>query len=466
MNKGKVYLIGAGPGDPGLLTCRAKQLLSECDVVCYDKLVSAAILSVVPEHVQLHQVGYRGYQGTHIDYGMHPDVMAFARAGKRVARLKAGDPCIFGRTTEECRELNDNQIPYEIVPGITAALGAAAYSGFPLTSGGVASSVTFVSGHKHSRTIASWSELGRAGGTLVLYMGTKRLAEHTENLIANGRQPDTPIAVICSATSAAHQCITGTLATIAAQVDMSEMQGPALIVVGDVVAQGRELEWRSKLPLPGIRFLICGSYEETNQLRASGAEVIQVDSLPVRSLLASTELEFLSAQPGLGFDDLAAFRNWWQAVQDHGWDIRRFSMPMGSRNRLVRQALKKIGIQAETLSFDATILTLNEEKASEQKGAENYYLVGSYRSEPLRYPVPPVEWVLVEDINIFKSVAQHHPDALGNAQLVALNDEVREWAIANGYLTENAQAPEFIQRTEVIYPAESSGVAGCFDVVD
>lgn len=122
MSKGKVYLVGSGPGDPRLLTCRAKQLLSKTDVVCYDKLVNAAILSLIPEDVEMHEVGYRGYQGTHIDYGMHPEVIEFALRGKNVTRLKAGDPCIFGRTTEECRSLKELGIAYEIIPGIPPLL--------------------------------------------------------------------------------------------------------------------------------------------------------------------------------------------------------------------------------------------------------------------------------------------------------------------------------------------------------
>ena len=241
---------------------------------------------------------------------------------------------------------------------------------------------------------------------------------------------------------------------------MSEMKGPALIIVGEVVAQGHELEWRSKLPLPGIRFLICGQYKEINQLRDSGAEVIPVESLPVCSLLGNTELEFLSAQPELGFDDMSSFSIWWQAVQDNGWDIRKFLMPMGSRNRVVRQELKKIGVQAETISPDALVLTVHGEKVSEQKGAENYYLVGIHRSEPQRYSLPPVEWVLVEDVHIFKSIVEHHPDALENAQLVALSEEVRQWAIANRYLAENAQDPELVERlAEIAYSTESSDCA-------
>ena len=438
MSNGKVYLIGAGPGDPALLTCRAKQLLSECDVVCYDKLVSAAILASVPDHVELHKVGYRGYQGCHIDYGMHPDVMEFALAGKSVARLKAGDPCIFGRTTEECRDLIANDVPYEIVPGITAALGAAAYSGFPLTSGGVASSVTFVSGHQHSKTIASWGELGRSGGTLVLYMGAKKLAEHAKNLIANGRNSETPVAFISSATSADHHCITGTLANISERVDMLEQTGPALVVVGEVVAQSKELDWRKSLPLAGSRFLVCGSHNGLSHITNSGGEVINVAKLPTESFVDEEDLVFFSTQQELAFDNLATFELWWQALAEHEWDIRQFSMPISSNDESVRQALTKYGIRAKQTSEQALILTLDASKVfGEQK---NYYQIGCRKNKALGYDLPQVDWVLVEDISVVQSIIEYHPEALVKAKLVPLNKEVSRWALENGYLSkEGAQ---------------------------
>lgn len=442
MSKGKVYLIGAGPGDPGLLTCRARELLAEVDVVCYDKLVSAAILSLVPAQIELHQVGYRGYQGCHIDYGMHPDVMAFALAGKRVARLKAGDPCIFGRTTEECRDLVAHDIPYEIVPGITAALGAAAYSGFPLTSAGIASSVTFVSGHYHSKTIASWGELGRAGGTLVLYMGAKKLPEHAANLMANGRAPDTPIAVISSATSADHRCTIATLATVADKIALLDQGAPTLVVIGDVVTQADELGWRSYQPLMGHRFLMCGQYDDTRALRESGAEVISIESLPVTPQLEREDLDYIAQQPALAFSDLPSFEIWWQAVLDNDVDIRTFTMPIGSDNRHVRQALHQRGIRAGEADNNALILTLNEENAFDHDG--KYFLVGQRKCVPLTYALPECHWILIEDVEVAESILRHHPDAVTHAKWVPLSDEAQQWLAKQHQLTAQPDFPSFV----------------------
>lgn len=457
MDKGKVFLIGAGPGEPGLLTCRAKELLGECDVVCYDKLVSAAILSMVPSHIQLHEVGYLGYQGNHISYGMHPDVVEFALAGKSVARLKSGDPCIFGRTTEECRDLNQHGIKYEIVPGITAALGAAAYSGFPLTSGGVASSVTFVSGHQHLNTISSWGESGQAGGTMVLYMGAKKLAEHVGKLISNGRKPETPIALISSATRADQSCLVATLDTVVEEMQRHEMKGPTLTIVGDVVAQRNELDWRSQLPFSGDRFLICGEYEGARLLQDKGAEVIHIADLALNSLLDMEDLEFLAKQKELAFSDLAAVNVWKQALIDNQWDIRTFSMPMGSSNPFARKALQNMGIWPATVSPQALTLTLNEDQAFADK--EQGYLVGRRTESPLGYVLPVANWLLAENLAVVKSIAQSQPEVLANTVLVPLSKEVHAWGLENGFLTKESYLPEFLDTSDLAESSECADVA-------
>ncbi|WP_413283511.1 uroporphyrinogen-III C-methyltransferase [Vibrio sp. MA40-2] len=437
MNNGKVYLIGAGPGDPGLLTCRAQRLLTECDVVCYDKLVAPAILAMIPNHVQLHQMGYRGYQGGHIEYDMHPDVIKYALAGKSVARLKSGDPCIFGRTTEECRDLKAHNIPYEIVPGITAALGAAAYSGFPLTSGGIASSVTFVSGHQHSKTIASWGELGRSGGTLVLYMGAKKLAQHATNLIENGRDPNTPIALISNATRAEHSCVIGTLATISQKIATNQLTGPALTIIGEVVSQSSELDWRSSLPLSGRSFMLCGQYPNVDFLKQNGAQMITIDCLPATALLNKNDLELLARQPELAFADLTSFQLWWQAMQDYQFDIRKFTMPIGSQSQSVRNALAKIGIISEKVSPASLMLTVEESKTFAIN--ERHYLVGRIDSKPLAYELPQIDWLLVDDIVIAEQILQHNPQYFANSRIVALNRQARDWALANDYFIDHAE---------------------------
>ncbi|MGF1715388.1 uroporphyrinogen-III C-methyltransferase [Photobacterium chitinilyticum] len=440
MSKGKVFLVGAGPGDPDLLTRRAFGLMHHCDVVCYDKLVSPAILSCIPDHVQLFEVGYRGYRHCHIDYGMHPDVIQFALEGKQVLRLKAGDPCIFGRITEECRTLKEHGIDYEIVPGITAALGAAAYSGFPLTSAGIASDVTFASGHQGSASLSSWAALGQSSGTLVLYMGAKKLAQHAERLIEQGRCPTTPVAHISSATCASHIVTKGSLATIGEQVLALDNHEPALVVMGDVVTQADELEWRHLLPLSGGRVLLCGHYSNADLLKSSGAEIFNAPSPQLDSFVDLSLLSELCQFSALLFADAAAVKLWWQGLIDNQWDVRRFSMPISAENTEAAQALKQVGIVADVTPeaglYNCAVLSVpaGAERQSACHGVYRY--LGSRRYPLFRFQLPAIDWLLVDDIAQAKSLLLQH-SGLQQATIVALNEEAQNWAdtLPNGQLT-------------------------------
>ncbi|MGF1723763.1 uroporphyrinogen-III C-methyltransferase [Photobacterium nomapromontoriensis] len=456
MSAGKVFLVGAGPGDPDLLTRRAYELMQCCDVVCYDKLVSPAILACVPEHVQLYEVGYRGYKNCHIDYGMHPDVIDFALQGKQVLRLKAGDPCIFGRTTEECTNLRELGIEYEIIPGITAALGAAAYSGFPLTSAGVASDVTFVSGHQSSKTLSSWAALGQSSGTLVLYMGAKKLAQHASKLIEQGRCYTTPVAHISSATCANHTVTTGTLATIGEKVMALDNHDPALVIMGDVVLQAETLGWRHRLPLVGQRALVCGQYTSDRQLKEVGVEVYQAPEARLESWASTDLLTTLSQLPALQFTDVAAVKLWWQGLIACQWDLRRFMMPIGASHTAVTLALKERGIivadvpkntpklsvivDSELTEHNGNIVKLASEREVVRTASNSaaQYAIGVRRMQPLRFPLPDIQWLLVDDTAQADYLISQY-EGLKQATIVALNDIAQEWAEQHGYHQQDRQ---------------------------
>jgi uroporphyrin-III C-methyltransferase len=229
---GSVHLVGAGPGDPDLLTVRALRLLETAEVVAYDELVSPAVLALAAPDAERLPVGRRHGQGA-VPYRVHPLVIERALAGRRVVRLKTGDPFVFGRGGEELEELAEHGIAAEVVPGITAALGAAAATGIPLTHRGVASAVTFVTGHDGARVVAGLPP----GCTVVLYMAAHGLARCVDDLIAGGRSPHTPAAIIAAATTPRQRVIAGTLGDLA---DRGAEVGddPALVVIGDVVALG------------------------------------------------------------------------------------------------------------------------------------------------------------------------------------------------------------------------------------
>jgi len=234
VQRGKVWLVGAGPGDPELLTMRAHELLVNADIVAYDELVSPAILGLAPRKAERIAVGRRGNGCRHHDARIHPLVVQRALEGRDVVRLKGGDPLVFGRGGEEAEELAAARIPFGVVPGISAALGAAASARIPLTHRDCASSVTLATGHPAGTgTVLRWP----ADGTLVLYMALGRLAETCARLVAEGRPATTPAAIVSRATLPDERVVVGTLADIAPRAQEARVQPPALLIVGEVVAR-------------------------------------------------------------------------------------------------------------------------------------------------------------------------------------------------------------------------------------
>jgi uroporphyrin-III C-methyltransferase len=233
---GKVWLVGAGPGDPELLTVRAFGLVTKATVVAYDELVSPAILALAQPDAELIPVGRRANGCQHHEARIHPLVVVRALEGKQVVRLKGGDPMVFGRGGEEAQELAAARIPFEIVPGISAALAAAARTGIPLTHRDCASGVTFATAHAAHDGEASLGNVP-SDGTVVFYMGLARIDATCIALVAGGRARETPAAVISKATLPEERVVVGTLANIAEQVRDARLEAPALLVVGEVVAR-------------------------------------------------------------------------------------------------------------------------------------------------------------------------------------------------------------------------------------
>lgn len=240
--RGRVYLVGAGPGDPELLTLRAHRLLTTASVVAHDELVGPGVLELIPDSAERIAVGRR--QGTCPNApSIHPAVLDRALLGQDVVRLKGGDPLVFGRGGEEAAELAALRIPFEIVPGVSAALGAAAYAAIPLTHREAASSVTFATAHLRQGTTEPEDGSGSLArrvppeGTVVLYMGLSTLRETARQLVADGRPASTPVAVVSRATLPDQRMIVADLSTIADAVASAALPAPALVVVGDVVAR-------------------------------------------------------------------------------------------------------------------------------------------------------------------------------------------------------------------------------------
>jgi uroporphyrin-III C-methyltransferase/precorrin-2 dehydrogenase/sirohydrochlorin ferrochelatase len=247
---GRVALVGAGPGDAGLLTLRALRLLNEADVILHDRLVSREVLALARRDAERIEVGKQA--GTHhtTQSRIHELMLEHARAGRFVVRLKGGDPFIFGRGGEELEVLREAGIDYEVVPGVTAALACAAYAGVPLTHRDHAQSVHFVTAHgKDSTTSPDWSALAKERQTLAIYMGVAGLGELQRELLARGRDPGTPFALVENGSRRDQRVIVGTLADIVERARTHAVQSPALLLLGEVAAFARSLSWFGDAPI-------------------------------------------------------------------------------------------------------------------------------------------------------------------------------------------------------------------------
>jgi uroporphyrin-III C-methyltransferase len=241
---GKVFLVGAGPGDPDLLTVRAARLLAEADVVVYDHLVSDGVLQLTPPHAERIYVGKERSNHSMVQSEINVLLVRLARAGRQVIRLKGGDPFVFGRGGEELQAMAAAGVPFEVVPGITAACGVASYAGIPLTHRDHAQACLFVTGHlKDGSCDLDWPALARARQTVVIYMGLGGLPEICRQLVAHGLPADTPAAVVQQGTTLDQRVVSATLADLQARVADAGLRSPCLIIVGEVVRLRDQLAW-------------------------------------------------------------------------------------------------------------------------------------------------------------------------------------------------------------------------------
>jgi uroporphyrinogen III methyltransferase/synthase len=296
--RGKVYLVGAGPGDSELITLKAARCLAEADVVIYDRLVDNRLLEEVPAKAELIYVGKKAGYHTIKQPEINQFLINKAKEGKIVVRLKGGDPFLLGRGGEEAEALADENIPFEVVPGVTSATAVPAYAGIPVTHRSFASSLAIITGHedpaKGDSRIA-WDKLATGADTLVFFMGMGNLAHIAEELIRNGRSPSTPVAVIREGTTPRQQTVVGTIADIAAKAAQSRIESPALIVVGDVVKLRKRLSWFDKQPLFGKRVLVTRTRKQASilsQLLARhGALPVELPTIEIEVIPDNKELD-------------------------------------------------------------------------------------------------------------------------------------------------------------------------------
>jgi uroporphyrinogen III methyltransferase / synthase len=288
MNKGKVFLIGAGPGDPGLITMKGLSCLQEADVVIYDYLANEHLLKSIKAGAERIYVGKKGGDHTLSQEEINALIIEKAKEGKMIARLKGGDPFIFGRGGEEAEELVEAGIAFEIVPGVTSAIAVPAYAGIPLTHRAYTSTVAFITGHEDptkEESQISWDKIATGVGTLVFLMGVGNLALIAAQLVKHGRSPGTPVALIRWGTLPEQETFVGTLATIGEIAESRHVKPPVIILVGEVVTLRKKLNWFETLPLFGKKIVVTRSREQASdlseRLRKVGAMPVEFPTIEI-----------------------------------------------------------------------------------------------------------------------------------------------------------------------------------------
>ncbi|MDK4736351.1 uroporphyrinogen-III C-methyltransferase [Rhizobium sp. CNPSo 3490] len=268
LEPGSVWLVGAGPGDPGLLTLLAAKGLAEADVIVHDALVNEDCLRLAHPGAELEYAGKRGGKPSAKQRDISLRLVELAHTGKRVLRLKGGDPFVFGRGGEEALTLVEHNIPFRIVPGITAGIGGLAYAGIPVTHREINHAVTFLTGHDSSGIVPDtidWEAIGKGSPVIVMYMAMKHIAQISANLIASGRSPSEAVAFVCNAATGAQQVLETTLGQATEAVTASGLEPPAVVVVGEVVRLRASLDWVGAL---AGRRLQPDPFRQSGQVRA------------------------------------------------------------------------------------------------------------------------------------------------------------------------------------------------------
>lgn len=360
--QGKAYLIGAGPGDPGLITVRGREILKKAEVVIYDYLAGKKLLDYVPKDAEFIYAGKKGgVKHTHTQEEINEMLVDRVRAGKLVVRLKGGDPFIFGRGGEELEELVKAGLKFEAVPGVTSASAAATFAGVPITHRQYTSSVAFITGHEDPNRAESriaWDKISTGVGTLVFYMGIKNLPSIADNLIKNGRDPQTPVAVVRWASMPYQQSVVGTLETIAEIVQKEGIKPPALTIVGDVVRYRDALNWYEIRPLFGKRIVVTRTREQASELvsllEENGAYCLEHATIAIEPpdswQDADAAINKLGTFDWVVFTSINAIHAFFRRLFDKGFDARLMNgCKIAAVGKVTSDCLLQYGLQADLL---------------------------------------------------------------------------------------------------------------------
>lgn len=360
-SKGKVFLVGAGPGDPDLLTVKGKECISEADVVVYDYLANKVLLEYAKDDAEIIYAGKKGGCHTMSQEDISSMIVKKAKMGRTVVRLKGGDPFIFGRGGEEAQQLVRAGVAFEVVPGVTSAIAVPAYAGIPLTHRDYTSTVAFITGHEEpgkKESDIAWEKLSTGAGTLVFLMGAGNLPLIAERLMHYGRPPDTPAAVIRKGTVAEQRTVAGTLKNIAELIREKDIKPPAIIIIGDVVNLRTELDWFEKRPLFGKRIVVTRAREQASaflkKLTGLGAECIEFPTIkivPPRTWdMLDKSIKSINSYDWLLFTSVNGVKYFFNRLDTLGKDVRDLhGLKIGAIGPKTAGELQNFGIKPELM---------------------------------------------------------------------------------------------------------------------
>ncbi|MFC2066065.1 uroporphyrinogen-III C-methyltransferase, partial [Chloroflexota bacterium] len=356
MKTGKVYLVGAGPGDRGLITVKGLESLKKADVIIYDRLLDDRLFDLAAPTAERIYVGKAAGEHTKPQAEINQLLANKAKEGKTVVRLKGGDPFVLGRGGEEAEVLAQNNIPFEVVPGVTSAVAVPAYAGIPVTHRGLASSFAVITGHEDPNkgdSSINWEKLATGVDTLIFLMGMKNLPEIVSKLIEFGRSPDTPVAVIKEGTKPEQKTVTSSLNNIVARVKDNHLTPPAIIVVGEVVSLRDNLRWFDNRPLFGKRILVTRARHQASALSQllveRGAEPIELPAIDIQPIADGTELEQaisnLKPYDWIIFTSTNGVAAFWQRLTDLKLDSHALSgLKIGAIGPATAESLEVRGV--------------------------------------------------------------------------------------------------------------------------
>lgn len=433
MNEGKVYIVGAGPGDPGLITVKALNALRRANVLLYDRLANEAFLSECKPGCEMVFVGKMPDRHAVPQHEINRLLVEYGKKGGVVVRLKGGDPYIFGRGGEEVEALVDAGVPFEVIPGITSAISALAYAGIPATHRDCTTSVTLVTGHEDptkGESTTNWEKLATASGTIVIYMGVKNSAEIIQKLMSGGRSADTPAGVVSNGTLPSQSSFTATLGTLVEEMEKRKIKPPSLIVIGEVAALRDRLAWFEKRPLFGRRVIVTRSRTQASALVAQldelGAQVLEFPTIRIEQPQdfgpLDNALSNASQFEHVVFTSVNGVESFFERARAIGLDIRDLAGPrLWAIGPATRDALLQYGVLVEKLPMEYFAKSLAAALGKDVAGARVLLPRVDIAPPALRNDLEDAGAVVTEVV-AYRTVPepdapQHILDAVGNGEI-------------------------------------------------